>query len=115
MSVTARNRIAREKSMNANISESKFAPPRRLHSRLPAAVIGIAVSALAVYAIVQAPATLRAAERFKLEQIRQEDRTYCENFRMPPGSESFTTCVDKLREIRARHRDRLAAEAAGLL
>jgi hypothetical protein len=101
--------------MNVNISGSKLAAPRRLHSWLPAAAIGLAVSALAGYAIVQAPAALRAAELFKLEQIRQENRTYCESFRMPQDSENFTTCVDKLREIRARHGDRLAAEAAGLL
>lgn len=101
--------------MNPNISEGKFTPPRRLYSWLPAAAVGTAVSALAAYALIQAPAMLRAAERFKLEQIRQEDRTYCENFRMPSGSENFSTCVDKLREIRARHGARLAAESAGLL
>jgi hypothetical protein len=101
--------------MNVNVSASKLTPRHRLPPWLPLLAIGTAVSALAVYAIVEAPAALRAAELSKLERIRQEDRTYCEAFRMPPGSENFTACVDKLREIRARHGDRLAVQAAGLL
>jgi hypothetical protein len=101
--------------MTANISESDNAAPRPLQYWLPVIGLGAAVSAFAVYAIVQAPAMWRATERFKAEQIQQEDRTYCEKFRMPPGSESFATCVTYLTEIRARHGDRLAAEAVGLL
>jgi hypothetical protein len=33
---------------------------------------------------------------------------------MPPGGESFTTCVGYLAEIRRLHGERVAAEAAGV-
>jgi hypothetical protein len=102
-----------EKPMNANISESD-AVPGPIRSFVSVISLGTAVGALAIYAIVQAPAMWRTAERFKAERIQQEDRTYCDKFRMPPGSENFATCVTYLAEIRRRHRDRLAAEAAGL-
>ena len=78
-----------------------------------AIVLVLAVSSLALYAIVSAPAALQTAERAKVEQIRMEDREYCEKFRMPPGSEGFATCVADLTELRRRHRDRVGAEAAG--
>lgn len=80
----------------------------------PAIVLALAIGSLAVYATVSAPAALRAAERVKAEQIRLEDREYCEKFRMPPGSEAFATCVTDLTELRRRHRDRVVAEAAGV-
>jgi hypothetical protein len=74
-----------------------------------------AVSAFAVWAIVFAPTMWRAAERLKAEQVDQENRIVCEKFRMPPGSESFAACVTYLTEVRRRHGDRIAAEAAGIL
>jgi hypothetical protein len=101
--------------MNTDISESGNAAPRPLQSWVPHFALGGVVSAFAIYAIFQAPATLRAAERFKAEQIQVEDRTYCEKFGMSPGSERFATCAADLMEIRRRHGDSLAAEAVGLL
>jgi hypothetical protein len=101
--------------MNAHFSESDNTVPRPHQSRLPVFALGIVVSAVAIYAIVQAPTTWRSLERFKAEQIQQEDWTYCEQFRMPPRSESFAACAARLMEVRRRHGDRLAAEAAGLL
>jgi hypothetical protein len=74
-----------------------------------------AVSAFAIWAIVFAPTMWRAAELLKTEQVDQEDRIFCEKFRMPPSSESFATCVMYLTEVRRRHGDRIAAEAAGIL
>jgi hypothetical protein len=74
-----------------------------------------AVTAFAIWAIVFAPTMWRAAERLKAEQVDQEDRIFCEKFRMPPGSESFAACVTYLTEVRRRHGDRIAAEAAGIL
>jgi len=62
-------------------------------SRIPGIVLGLAVSALAVYAIVQAPTERRIAERLKAEQIQREDREHCERFRVQPGSEDFAACV----------------------
>jgi hypothetical protein len=74
-----------------------------------------AVSAFAVWAIVFAPTMWRAAERLKAEQVDQENGIFCEKFRMPPGNESFATCVMYLTEVRRRQGDRIAAEAAGIL
>ncbi|MEA2841196.1 MAG: hypothetical protein QOF41_2526 [Methylobacteriaceae bacterium] len=74
-----------------------------------------AASAFAIWAIVFAPRMWRAAERLKAEQVDQENGIFCEKFRMPPGSESFATCVMYLTEVRRRHGDRIAAEAAGIL
>src|SRR4051812_10497060 len=54
---------------------------------IPGIVLGLAISALAVYAIVQAPTERRIAERLKAEQIQREDREHCERFRVQPGSE----------------------------
>jgi hypothetical protein len=101
--------------MNTDISESGNAAPRPLQPWVALFALGAAVSAFAIYAIVQAPAAWRTAERLRAEQIQEEDRTYCEKFRMPPGSETFATCVADLMEIRRRHGQRVAAEAAGLL
>ena len=101
--------------MNVDISESENVTARLLKSWVPVTALATAVCAFATYGVVEAPATWRAAERFKAEQIQQEDRTYCEKFRMPPGSESFAACATDLTEIRQRHRDRIAAEAAGVL
>jgi hypothetical protein len=74
-----------------------------------------AVSAFAVWAIVFAPSMWRAAERLKAEQVDQENGIFCEKFQMPPGSEHFAACVTYLTEVRRRHGDRIAAEAAGIL
>jgi hypothetical protein len=101
--------------MNTDISETGDAAPRPLQSWVPLVALGAVVGALAIYAIVEAPARWRTAEQFKADQIQEEDRTYCEKFRMPPGSETFATCVADLMEIRRRHGQRFAAEAAGLL
>lgn len=103
--------------MNADMSDSENATAnlRSLWFRAPIIVFGAAVSAFAIYAIVSAPAMWRAAERVNAEQLRQEDRMFCEKFRMPPDSEGFETCVGYLKEIRKRHGDRLTAEAAGML
>ena len=83
-------------------------------SGIPGIVFGLAVSALAVYAIVQAPTERRIAERLKAEQIQREDREHCERFRVQPGSEDFAACVADLTEIRRHHRDRSLAEASGM-
>jgi len=100
--------------MNAEISESKNVAGAARWSKTPVIVLAVTVSALAIYAIVSTPAMWRSAERFRAEQSRQEDRAYCEKFRMPPGSESFATCAADLAEIRRLHGNRLAAEAAGI-
>jgi hypothetical protein len=81
---------------------------------IPGIVLGLAVSALAVYAIVQAPTERRIAERLKAEQIQREDREHCERFRVQPGSEDFAACVADLTEIRRHQRDRSLAEASGM-
>ena len=101
--------------MKQNLSESS-ALTAGAHGPRPwgAIVLAMAVGSLAVYAIVSAPAALRTAERVKAEQIRLEDREYCEKFRMPPGTEAFATCVADLTELRRRHGDRVVAEAAGV-
>ena len=75
----------------------------------------MAASALAVYALIYAPEMRRTAERLKAEQIQQEDREYCEKFRMPPGSDNFAACVADLTEIRRRQHERSVADAAGML
>ena len=55
--------------MNTDISESGNAAPRPLQSWVPLFALGAAVNAFAIYAIVQAPAAWRGAERLKAEQI----------------------------------------------
>ena len=77
-------------------------------------VLGAAVLALAIYAIVYAPAMWRQVEQLKAEQIDHENRAVCAKFGMPHGSEAFAMCAGSLLEIRRRHADRLAGEAAGI-
>ena len=101
--------------MKAGNSESENVTPKLRQSCVPAIALATAICAFAIYAVVEAPATWRAAQRFKAEQIQQEDQMFCERFRMPPGSEGFATCVVYLTDIKRRHGDRLAAEAAGIL
>jgi hypothetical protein len=79
--------------MNAEFSESKNAATGARWPKTPVIVLAATMSALAIYAIVSAPGMWRSAERFRAELSRQEDRTYCEKFRMPPGSESFAICA----------------------
>jgi hypothetical protein len=100
--------------MNADISGHENAGRRPLRSWLLVVALGAGASVFAIYAIVAAPATRRTAERIMSEQIQQEDRSYCDKFRMPPGSEAFAACAADLTEIRRRQRDRSAAEAAGM-
>jgi hypothetical protein len=106
-----------EEPMNANISEGKnvTADPRRPESWGPVIALGILVGSLGLYAVFSAPAALQAAERARAAEIQQETRAHCEKFQMPPGSEGFASCAADLTEIRRRHRDRFAAEAAGIL
>jgi hypothetical protein len=101
------------KPMNADISESKNAATGARRPKTPVIVLAATMSALAIYAIVSAPAMWRSAERFRAELSQQEDRAYCAKFRMPPGGESFAICAADLAEIRRLHGNRLAAEAAG--
>ena len=102
-------------------------PPRlqSLTSRIPGIVFALGVSACAVFAAANGPALWSGAEQGstqrssspnerKAEQVQQENKLYCERFRMPPGGESFATCVGLLSEIRKLQGDRLAAEAAGV-
>ena len=77
-------------------------------------MFALAVSALAVYAAANGPTLWSAAQRLKAEELQQEDRMFCEKFNMPPGSESFATCVIYLSEVRRLHGGRVAAEAAGV-
>jgi hypothetical protein len=103
--------------MNANISESGnvTADAGRQESWGAVIAFGIAIGSLALYAVFSAPAALQAAERATAAQIQQENRTHCEKFQIPPGSERFASCVADLTEIRRRQRDRFIAEAAGIL
>jgi hypothetical protein len=86
-----------------------------LRSRWGISAFASAVCVFAVWAIFFAPTRWRAAEQLKAEQIDQENRTLCEKFQMPPGGDQFATCVAYLTEVRQRHGDRIASEAAGML
>jgi len=101
-------------SMSDNDNTSAGPRSRTVWSWTPAIVFGTAVIALAIHATVYAPAMWRTAELLKAEQIDQENRTFCEKFGMPHGSERFAACQASLGEIRQWHADRLAAEAAGI-
>jgi hypothetical protein len=83
-------------------------------SRIPAIVLALAVSAFAIYAAANGPILYSSAQRLRTEQLQQEDRMFCGKFNMPPGSESFRTCVVYLSEVRRLHGDRVAAETAGV-
>jgi len=104
--------------MMADISGSGNAAnrpgPKSTDSRIPSVVFALIVSACAIYAAAHGPTLLRAAHHLKAEQIKHEDEVFCEAFHMPPGSESFTTCVSHLAEIRRLHGQRVGAEAAGI-
>jgi hypothetical protein len=103
-------------SMSMSDGKATAATPRArsLHA-WPVIALAAAVAAFAVHAVVYAPSMWRAAERLKAEQIAQEDRMFCEKFRMPPDSDSFAACAGYLREIRRLHGERIAAESAGIL
>jgi len=83
-------------------------------SRIPSIVLALTVGAGAVYATAIGPAAYSAGQRLRTEQIQREDRLFCEKINMPPGSESFPTCVDHLSQIRRLHAERVAANAAGM-
>jgi hypothetical protein len=87
-------------------------PP--LASRVPSVVFALAVSACAIYAAATGPQLYRTAQHLKTEQLQQEDRIFCGKFNMPPGSESFSTCVVYLADVRRLHGERVAADAAGM-
>jgi hypothetical protein len=96
--------------MTSNISNA-----RNIATWAPAIVFGGILSVFAVHATLYAPTMWAAAERLKAEQIAQEDKLFCERFRMDQTAESFATCSGYLSEMRRRHADRLNAEAAGWL
>jgi len=100
--------------MNISSSENTATRTKSPASRIPAIVFALSVSALAVFAAAHGPTLWATAQHLKIEQIRQEDRMFCEQFRMPPGSESFPICVGHLSEVRRLHGERVAAEAAGV-
>jgi hypothetical protein len=104
--------------MKTDISSSDNAAARpsskSIYSRTPSVVFALAVSSCAVYAAANGPILWSTAQHIKTEQLQQEDRIFCEKFNMPPGSESFRTCVVYLSEVRRLHGDRVAAEAAGV-
>jgi hypothetical protein len=102
--------------MDTASSESPAARPssKSPSSRVPTVVFALAVSACAIYAAANGPILWRAAQQLKAEQVKQEDRMFCEKFNMPPGSESFRTCVVYLSEVRRLHGERMSAEAAGV-
>lgn len=104
--------------MKADVSSNDGAAARRGSqsrlSRAPAIVLALTVSACAIYAAVNGPVLWSNAQRLKAEQIQQEDRMFCEKLHMPPGGESFPTCVGYLADVRRLHGDRVAAEAAGV-
>ena len=83
-------------------------------SRIPAIVLALTVSAGAVFATAIGPGVYSTVQRLRTEQIQREDRLFCEKLNMPPGSESFPTCVGHLSQIRGLHAERVAADAAGL-
>lgn len=83
-------------------------------SRIPSIVFALAVSVCAIYAAANGPILYSTAQHLKTEQLQQEDRIFCGKFNMPPGSESFRTCVVYLSEVRRLHGDRVTAEAAGV-
>ena len=83
-------------------------------SRIPSIVFALAVSACAIYAAANGPTLYSTAQHLKTEQLQQEDKIFCGKFNMPPGSESFRTCVVYLSEVRRLHGDRVTAEAAGI-
>jgi len=88
--------------------------PKTTVSRVAFVVFALTVSACAIYAAAHGPTLWRAAHHLRAEQIKHENEMFCEIFHMPPGNESFTTCVSHLAEIRRLHGERVAAEAAGV-
>jgi hypothetical protein len=104
--------------MKTDISSSDNAAVRpslkSFSSRIPSIVFALAVSACAIYAAANGPTLYSTAQHLKTEQLQQEDRIFCGKFNMPPGSESFRTCVVYLSEVRRLHGDRVAAETAGV-
>lgn len=80
---------------------------------IPRLILGLA-GAVAIYAIVVGPETIRTAERLRAEQIQQENREYCTTLKIPPGTEGFAACAASLAEIRRRQHDRALAHAAGV-
>jgi hypothetical protein len=96
----------------SDIRKEATLSPRRSHWGISA--FASAVCVFAVWAIFFAPTRWRAAEQLKAEQIDQENRALCAKFRMPPGAEQFATCVAHLTEVRQRHGNRIASEAAGM-
>jgi len=83
-------------------------------SRISGIVFALGVSACAVFAAANGPVLWSGAELRKAEQVKQENRLFCERLGMPPGGETFATCIGVLSDVRKSHGERLAAEAAGV-
>lgn len=97
-------------------ADDRSGPMRHpVHARFHIVVLVIALCALVVGVMLYAPVFWRNTAAARAAVIEQEDREFCERFGMPVGSAAFPACAANLGELRQRHGDRLAAEAAGIL
>lgn len=85
----------------------------------PASILigGLVVLSLAAFAVVLLRHTGRAhaaAEALIAEEIAQEDRSFCGNFGMPPGTASHAACAKSLMNIRKRHHARMTRDMLGM-
>lgn len=64
----------------------------------------------ALFVAPKLPALQAAAERSRIEQIAQEDETYCAKWRMGPESAMHYQCLTDLEALRAEIENQRAAE-----
>ena len=87
----------------------------RMASILIGSLVALSLAALAVTLLRHATRAHAAAEAVIAEEIAQEDRSFCGNYGMSPGTEPYEACAKRLMDIRKRHHTRMTSDMLGML
>lgn len=84
--------------------------------RLAFSLLVAVLVAYGLYAsFISAPAMRAAAQEQLRRTIAEEDRGFCQQFGMSPGTPGFETCSRELAIVRQRQTDRDSGAAEGIL
>jgi hypothetical protein len=78
-----------------------------VHLALWAALVAFVLFFLAFIA-PRLPEAAARAERFRVQEISQENENYCAKWQMGPGTKMHDQCISDLQELRAKIENRFA-------
>jgi hypothetical protein len=96
------------------LSDAQWSAKKVLSWSAGAAYIGALVIVM-IYVAINAPAMREATERYKAEQIDQDNTAFCQRFGMAGGTDAFAACASALGEVRKRHEERITRDLVGFL